>query len=149
MVLCQANSYLNLNCADTRNICKLLDMSSSVLSICTFQIYTYIDIPNVLSSAQVRCKNYSMKRVCQQDLCEGLKLFKISKQTNKPCKLFLCLIPPISLYPNLINITLREIIPTFKINYLTFIKIWENLPYLELIFLKFIEEKISNWVLKR
>ena len=79
----------------------------------------------MLSSAQARCKNYSMKRVCQQDLCEGLKLFKISKKTNeqKTCKLFLCLIISISLYPNLINITLREIIPTFKTNYLTFIKI--------------------------
>lgn len=87
----------------------------------------------MLSSAQARCQNYSMKRVCQQDLCEGLKLFKTNKR-KITCKLFLCLIISISLYTNLINITLRGIMLRFKINYLTFIKTYENLPYLELIF---------------
>lgn len=43
--LCWHQKYLQL----------FLDMSSSVLSICTFQIYTYIDIPNaVLSSSKMQ-----------------------------------------------------------------------------------------------
>lgn len=79
--LCWHQKYLQL----------FLDMSSSVLSICTFQIYTYIDIPNaVLSSSKIQKLLYE-KGFVNKISSEGLKLFKISKQTTnkqKTCKLF-------------------------------------------------------------
>lgn len=74
MVLCQTNSYLNLNCAYTRNICKYFLTCHQ--ASCQFEPskFIYIQTFQTLSSAPARGQNYSVKGVCQQDLCEGLKL---------------------------------------------------------------------------
>lgn len=132
MALCQTNPYLNLNCADTRNICKYFLTCHHACCQSTPAQFTHIYSNAVLSSSKM--PNYSV------NMTKGLKQFK------NLARFFLVLIFPFNYTPILYKHFFKRNCTYIKIYYLAFIKTGRNCPYLKMIFLLENLEDYENWI---
>lgn len=125
--LCWHQKYLEI----------FLDMSSSILSICTFQIYTHTDIPNAVLGSSKMPKILYKRGLSTRSLWG-------SKNVWKPAKFF-----SISKLPFHYTLILYKCY--FTRNYisinLTFMNTWGSHLYLEIFLIENLDRKTSNCVL--